>query len=108
MSIVDNCGEILLDLSLEKIINQFVQELAVIIDFEKQMSKHSILNILRLFCIYKEQGITETQNLLYSILFETEKGMKIFLPFTFNKNQLILRLENDNEIPCSMLKNEKK
>ena len=70
------------DLSLELIISQFIRELAVN-DFKEQMKKHEILNILRIFCVFKQKAITETQNLLHNILFETEKGSKIFLSFKF-------------------------
>lgn len=67
------------------------------------MGKHHILNILRLFCLYNQQGITETQNLIYGILFETEKGMKIFLPFIFKDNQLVLTLEGNKQVECRSL-----
>lgn len=33
MSIIENCGEVLMDMSLEKIINEFVRELAVFFFF---------------------------------------------------------------------------
>ncbi len=52
-------------------------------DFAEQMKKHEILGILRIFCVFQKKAITETQTLLYNILFETEKGSKIFLNFKF-------------------------
>eukprot|EP01022_Parablepharisma_sp_SALTPOND_P026755 TRINITY_DN647_c0_g1_i1.p1 TRINITY_DN647_c0_g1~~TRINITY_DN647_c0_g1_i1.p1 ORF type:complete len:1484 (-),score=183.65 TRINITY_DN647_c0_g1_i1:5466-9917(-) len=102
LSVVENCEEILQDLSLEQIINQFVRELAVN-DFEEQMKKHEILDILRIFCIFRKKAITETQNLLYNTLFETEKGSKIFLPFKFKDetNEIILKIDGEEEISCT-------
>ncbi len=82
MSVVENCEEILLDLSLEQIINQFVRELAVQ-DFNERMKKHDILNVLRIFCVFHDKSIIETQNLLYNILFETETGSKVYLASKF-------------------------
>lgn len=38
---------------------------------------------MRIFCVFDQKAITETQNLLHNILFETEKGSKIFLAFKF-------------------------
>ena len=52
-------------------------------DFADQMKKHEILSVLRIFCVFQKKAIAETQNLLYNILFETEKGGKIFLNFKF-------------------------
>jgi len=103
LSVVENCEEILLDLSLDQIISQFVRELAIN-DFGEQMKKHEILNILRIFCIFRKKAITETQNLLHNILFETEKGSKIFLPFKFNDSkEMILRIDGDEEISCTAI-----
>ena len=70
------------------------------------MKKHEILKILRIFCVFKRKGITETQNLLHNILFESEKGTKIFLPFKFKDNKLIMTLENDNEVSCEEIKED--
>jgi len=101
LSVVENCEEILLDLSLDQIINQFVKELAVN-DFEEQMKKYEILDVLRIFCVFHEKAVNETQYLLHNILFETEKGSKIFLPFKFKDDtkELIVKIYADEEISC--------
>ena len=78
------------------------------------MKKHEILNILRMFCIFRQKAITETQNLLHNILFETEKGSKLFLSFKFGyaslrrndfprreHRELVLKIENDEEVKCT-------
>ncbi|MDR3547174.1 MAG: hypothetical protein P4M11_02655 [Candidatus Pacebacteria bacterium] len=47
------------------------------------MKKYKILEILRIFCVNENKGISSTQDLLYNILFETEIGSKVLLYFTF-------------------------
>ena len=47
------------------------------------MKKFKILEILRIFCVNENKGISGTQDLLYNVLFETEIGSKVLLYFTF-------------------------
>lgn len=67
------------------------------------MKKNEIMNILRIFCINENKGINSTQNLLYNTLFETEIGNKVLIYFTFrsiDNDQLILKVDNDEELNC--------
>ena len=102
LSVVENCEEILLDSSLEHIINQFVRELSSN-SFLDRMKKSDILKILSIFCVNENKGINGIQNLLHNILFETEIGTKVLLLFKFStkhENQLFLRIDGDEEINC--------
>ena len=67
------------------------------------MKKNEILKILQIFCVNGNKGISSAQELLYNILFETEIGGKVLIPFTFRSiqnDQLILKLDNDEEVNC--------
>ena len=67
------------------------------------MKKYEILKILQIFCINDNKGINSAQDLLYNILFETELGANVLIPFTFRSiqdDQLFLKLESDEEVNC--------
>ena len=69
------------------------------------MKKNEILKILRIFCVNENKGITSTQNFLYNILFETEIENKDCIYVTFRSienDQLILKLDNDEDLNCYM------
>ena len=75
------------------------------------MKKNEILKILRIFCVNEDKGISSTQELLYNILCETEIGNKVLIYFTFRSiedDQLILKLDNDEELNCYMEWDESK
>ena len=83
ITIVEDCEEILLnfDKSLDIIIEQLLKPLRLQYNEEEKWQKFVILDILKLFCTLKGNGIPGTQKLIHDILFESEQQGEILVPW---------------------------
>jgi hypothetical protein len=52
--------------------------------FPKNLSGNVIFNILRIFCVLNDKGITPTQDLIHDIFFESDL-QEVILDFEFKR-----------------------